>query len=62
MIPEINPPRCAKFATEPKPNKSKIPTKPNINHTIINKYKAGGSPYRSYFDSISSIKQKPSRP
>ena len=43
MIPEIYPPRCAKFATEPKPNKSKIPTKPNINHTIINKYKAGAN-------------------
>ena len=54
-MPETKPPKCAKFATLPKPKRSSIPIKPNINHITINKYKAGGSPYLSNLDSISII-------
>ena len=61
-MPETKPPKCAKFATLPKPKRSSIPIKPNINHITINKYKAGGSPYLSNLDSISIIIQNPSRP
>ena len=56
-MPETKPPKCAKFATLPKPKRSSIPIKPNINHITINKYKAGGSPYLSNLDSISIIIQ-----
>ena len=61
-MPETKPPKCAKFATLPNPKRSRIPIKPNINHIIINKYKAGGSQYLSNLDSISIIIQNPSKP
>ena len=61
-MPDISPPRCAKLATFPKPNKVSTPIKPSTNQTIMNKYNAGGRSYLSNWDSSSIIMQKPSIP
>jgi hypothetical protein len=43
ITPDNSPPRCAKFAIDPNPKSSNNPINPNISHTIINRYKPGGS-------------------
>ena len=61
-IPDTNPPKCAKFATDPKPNNSNIPRNPSMSHTIINRYNPEGSWYLSKLASISKIIQYPINP
>jgi len=62
MIPEISPPRWAKFAIFPKPNRSKNPVKPINSQINMNKYIAGGNEYLLILENVSWTKQNPNSP